>query len=306
MYSPFFENYNPNPGQTSSSGNDQSGIEYWDEKVKKGIFDEEFLYPNPLNNQPWGSNYKLYKEAHKNRIRTLASYTDAKNIFDVIRNHQVILITMGTGAGKTVMMPKLMLHYFAYQKKIAINIPRKAITETEGVIKKKVKANFKVLGAKLGANMKEAASAISVLNQTQIAELEQVGSIVLPLQNIQFTLEIADVEVSAEDIPGWSVASKGVLTVALDITITPELQSEGSARELINRIQNIRKDSGLEVTDKIKVQIQQQDELEQAIKNNEAYIMSETLTKELQFVASVSEGIEIEFDDIKTKILISK
>ena len=133
MYSPFFENYNPNPGQTSSSGNDQSGIEYWDEKVKKGIFDEEFLYPNPLNNQPWGSNYKLYKEAHKNRIRTLASYTDAKNIFDVIRNHQVILITMGTGAGKTVMMPKLMLHYFAYQKKIAITIPRKAITETAGV-----------------------------------------------------------------------------------------------------------------------------------------------------------------------------
>jgi HrpA-like RNA helicase len=135
MYSPFFESYNPNPGDIQFQGNydSQSNIEYWDEKVKRGIFDEEFLYPNPLNNEPWGTNYKLYKEVHKNRIRTLASYTDAKNIFDVIRNNQVILITMGTGAGKTVMMPKIMLHYFAYQKKIAITIPRKSITETAGI-----------------------------------------------------------------------------------------------------------------------------------------------------------------------------
>ena len=126
------------------------------------------------------------------------------------------------------------------------------------------------------------------------------------VDGVDVALELADFEISAKDIPGWLVANSNGITVALDITISEELKQEGIARELVNRIQNIRKDSGLEVTDKIKVQIQQQDELEQAIKNNEAYIMSETLTKELQFVASVSEGIEIEFDDIKTKILISK
>jgi HrpA-like RNA helicase len=121
--------HNPYQNQTKQSEN----IEYWDEKVKKGIFDEEFEHLNPLNGQPWGTNYSEYKNLHKNMLRKLASYTDAKNIFNVVRNHQVTLITMGTGAGKTVMMPKLMLHYYAYQKKVAITIPRKGITETAGV-----------------------------------------------------------------------------------------------------------------------------------------------------------------------------
>jgi len=184
------------------------------------------------------------------------------------------------------------------------------ITETEGVIKKKVKANFKVLGAKLGANMKEAASAISVLNQTQIAELEQVGSIVLPLQNIQFTLEIADVEVSAEDIPGWSVASKGVLTVALDITITPELQSEGSARELINRIQNIRKDSNFNLTDRIFVELLDNsisDNIKYAVNQHITYICGEILADKLIWVSQLSsEGSEIEVNDSLLTIAVLK
>ena len=184
------------------------------------------------------------------------------------------------------------------------------ITETEGVIKKKVKANFKVLGAKLGANMKEAASAISVLNQTQIAELEQVGSIVLPLQNIQFTLEIADVEVSAEDIPGWSVASKGLLTVALDITITPELQSEGSARELINRIQNIRKDSNFNLTDRIFVELLDNsisDNIKYAVNQHITYICGEILADKLIWVSQLSsEGSEIEVNDSLLTIAVLK
>ena len=113
-------------------------------------------------------------------------------------------------------------------------------------------------------------------------------------------------EISSQDIPGWLVANANGITVALDITISPELKQEGIARELVNRIQNIRKDSGFEVTDKIKVELQRNGELEEAIKNNEDYIKSETLTENLIFQDNVDNGIEIEFDDIKTKILISK
>ncbi len=184
------------------------------------------------------------------------------------------------------------------------------ITETEGVIKKKVKANFKILGAKLGANMKEAAGAISLLNQTQIAELEQVGSIVLPLQNIHFTLEIADVEISAEDIPGWSVASKGSLTVALDITITPELQNEGSARELINRIQNIRKESNFNLTDRIFVELLDNnvsDNIKYAVNQHITYICGEILADRLIWVSQLSsESSEIEVNDSLLKIAVIK
>ena len=129
MYTRYYQDYDPYGEQPNQVDN----IEYWDEKVKKGIFDEEFEHLNPLNGQPWGTNFKTYKDLHKNMLRKLASYTDAKNIFNVVRNHQVTLITMGTGAGKTVMMPKLMLHYFAYQKRVAITIPRKDITESAGV-----------------------------------------------------------------------------------------------------------------------------------------------------------------------------
>jgi HrpA-like RNA helicase len=130
MYNLFYQNYDPYDNNLKKV---EDNIEYWDEKVKKGIFDEEFEHLNPLNNQPWGTNFPTYKDLHKNMLRKLASYTDAKNIFDVVRNHQVTLITMGTGAGKTVMMPKLMLHYFAYQKKVAITIPRRGITESAGI-----------------------------------------------------------------------------------------------------------------------------------------------------------------------------
>ncbi len=127
MYTRYYQDYDPYAEKPKEN------IEYWDETVKMGIFDEEFEHMNPLNGQPWGSNFKTYKDLHKNMLRKLASYTDAKNIFNVVRNHQVTLITMGTGAGKTVMMPKLMLHYFAYQKRVAITIPRKGITESAGI-----------------------------------------------------------------------------------------------------------------------------------------------------------------------------
>jgi len=147
---------------------------------------------------------------------------------------------------------------------------------------------------------------IQSLSPEQINEIDAKGELTLVISGKSITLTSEDVEIASQDIPGWLVANANGITVALDITISPELKQEGVARELVNRIQNIRKDSGFEVTDKIKVQLQRSGELEEAIKNNDDYIKSETLTETLDFVDELQNGIEIEFDDIKTKILISK
>jgi len=119
-------------------------------------------------------------------------------------------------------------------------------------------------------------------------------------------LDVLDVEISSKDIEGWLVANEGLLTVALDVTISEELHKEGVARELVNRIQNARKDTGLEVTDKIKLTVLNFENLQKSIADNKEYIMSETLTKELVFVDELSNGTEIEFDTIKSRILIEK
>jgi isoleucyl-tRNA synthetase len=194
--------------------------------------------------------------------------------------------------------------------KAEVNVKEVAyITETEGIIKKKVKANFKVLGSKLGANMKEAANQIANFNQHQIAELEQNGSIEIEIRNSKFEILLNDVEIAAEDIPGWSVASKGSLTVALDITITDALQKEGNARELINRVQNIRKESGFELTDRIFVQIQQDGlptDIQNAVNDFKNYICGEILADNIDFLPVVTNGIEIEVNDALLKIAVTK
>ncbi len=180
------------------------------------------------------------------------------------------------------------------------------ITETEGIIKKKVKANFKTLGSKLGANMKEAAAIISNLNQHQITELESKGSIDLQLSTVNYQLSTADVEISAEDIPGWSVASKGNLTVALDITLTNELKMEGDAREFINRVQNIRKENGFELTDRIFVELLDNPKIKQSLEIFKPYICGEILADDIEWVAELNNGIEIEVNDIQLKIAVNK
>ena len=119
-------------------------------------------------------------------------------------------------------------------------------------------------------------------------------------------LSIDEVDISSQDIEGWLVANQGGLTVALDVSISEELREEGNARELINRVQNLRKDSGLDVTDKIKLSIEKNSVLEKAVQSNEQYIKNETLTAELQFVNRVENGTEIAFDEVETKILIEK
>jgi isoleucyl-tRNA synthetase len=179
------------------------------------------------------------------------------------------------------------------------------LDDVSGILIKQIKPNFKALGPRFGKDMGLISKEIQSFTQDQIAQLEREGNIDVEVSGKSFNLATGDVEISSQDIPGWLVASADGLTVALDISITDALRKEGIARELVNRIQNIRKDSGLEVTDQIAVTLQRDAALEQSVKDNRDYIMSETLTKSLEFAPEVS-GADIEFDDIKTRILISK
>ena len=180
------------------------------------------------------------------------------------------------------------------------------LQDASGVLVKQIKPNFKALGPRFGKDMGLIAKEIQSFSQEQINQLDKEGEIILVSSEKSITLTLEEVEISSQDIPGWLVANSNGITVALDITISEDLRKEGIARELVNRIQNIRKDSGFEVTDKIKVQIQNNETIEQAVQANLSYIQSETLTNELIFVSEIKNGIEIEFDELKTIILISK
>ena len=180
------------------------------------------------------------------------------------------------------------------------------LDDASGVLVKQIKPNFKVLGPRFGKDMGLIAKEIQNLSTEQINELDINGELSLVISGNSIILTSDDVEISSQDIPGWLVANANGITVALDITLTEELIKEGIARELVNRIQNLRKDSGFEVTDKIKVHLLTNNGLEKAVAANENYIKSETLTESLVFVDDLKNGTEIEFDDIKTRILISK
>src|SRR5690606_16831902 len=180
------------------------------------------------------------------------------------------------------------------------------LDDGSGMLVKQIKPNFKVLGPKFGKDMKAIAAAVDQLDQGHIQKLEREGELTLPLENKSVILQLSDVEISSQDIEGWLVASSGPLTVALDVTLDESLRKEGIARELVNRIQNIRKESGFEVTDKIDIKILKDGLVEKAISSNEAYIKTETLTAELNFEEKLDEGIAIAFDQVNTKLFIQK
>jgi len=180
------------------------------------------------------------------------------------------------------------------------------LDDASGILVKQIKPNFKALGPRFGKDMGLISKEIQNFSQEQINELDKNGSLSIVISGKSINLTSEDVEISSQDIEGWLVANANGITVALDITISDELKKEGIARELVNRIQNIRKDSGFEVTDKIKVQVQKDGILEEALTANQDYIKAETLTEELIIEDKVENGIEIEFDEIKTSILISK
>ncbi len=183
------------------------------------------------------------------------------------------------------------------------------LDETEGVLVKKIKPDFKVLGPKYGKQMKDVVSAVGKMNQHDISTIEREGAIDLQLAGEKISLSITDVEISSEDIPGWLVASEGAITVALDITITEELRFEGIARELVNRIQNIRKESNFDVTDKINILIEKHSALNETIARFGAYISSQTLAESIGFTDKINNDghrrIELD-DEISLNIKVSK
>jgi isoleucyl-tRNA synthetase len=180
------------------------------------------------------------------------------------------------------------------------------LSDTDGFIKKKIKPNFVALGKKLGAQMKAVSVALGDFSQEDIAKLEKDGQYNLLIDNKIITLQINEVEIASEDIPGWVVAGKDTLTVALDVTVTPELAQEGNAREFVNRIQKIRKDTGYDVTDRIAVRIVDSPLLNQSLTRFNDYICAEILADSIELVPELADGTEIEVNDILLKVFVSK
>ncbi len=180
------------------------------------------------------------------------------------------------------------------------------LEDASDILVKQIKPNFKVLGPRFGKDMKAVAQAVNNFEAEDIKNIEQNGTFDVEINGKIITLEKSDVEITSQDIEGWLVASQGALTVALDVTLTDDLKKEGIARELVNRIQNLRKDSGFELTDRIAVQFKKDEQIINAINKNLEYIKTETLTDELEILDDLNNGIDIAFDDVNTKLFIQK
>lgn len=180
------------------------------------------------------------------------------------------------------------------------------IDDASGILVKNIKPNFRTLGPKFGKDMKHVVSAVNKLEPADITAIERDGEINIEVNGKMTTLQLDDVEITSQDIEGWLVASNAGLTVALDVTLNDELKKEGIARELVNRIQNLRKDSGFEVTDKIDIKIKKDGVVESAVQDNLEYIKNETLTANLELAEALDNGVEISFDDVNTQLSINK
>ena len=188
-----------------------------------------------------------------------------------------------------------------------VNVKELEILEdSSDILVKQIKPNFKTLGPKFGPKMKAVAAAIQSLTSKDINQIEQNGTIDLQIDGNKIALELSDVEISSQDIEGWLVASSGPLTVALDATLSPALKAEGIARELVNRIQNLRKDSGFEVTDKIVIKFLKDPFIDSALLDNLEYIKTETLATEILVETTLKEGLPIEFDEVRSVLFIEK
>ena len=185
-----------------------------------------------------------------------------------------------------------------------VNVKELNFAEGDGVLVKKVKCNFRTMGKKFGKLMKGVAAQMDELSQERIASLEASGNIGLNVDGQDVVVELADVEIISEDIPGWLVSNEGNLTVALEVELTDELKQEGIARELINRIQNIRKESGFEITDRIRISISSNEQTDIAICAYGDYIKTQVLADEIVVVDN--DGADVDFDEFKLKIKVEK
>ena len=185
-----------------------------------------------------------------------------------------------------------------------VNVKELKFVEGSGILVKKVKCNFRTMGKKFGKLMKGIAIQMATLSQEDIARLEEEGSFAVSVDGQQAVVELADVEIISEDIPGWLVANQGNLTVALEIELTDELRREGMARELINRIQNLRKESGLEITDRVNVVISPNEQSNAALSDYAEYIKAQVLADNL--TVADNDGSTFDFDDFELNIKIEK
>ena len=185
-----------------------------------------------------------------------------------------------------------------------VNVKELKFVEGAGILVKKVKCNFRVMGKKFGKQMKAVAAAVDALSQEQIAELEANGTIGISVEGQALTVEAADVDIISEDNPGWLVSNEGNLTVALEIELTDELKQEGMARELVNRIQNIRKESGFEITDRINVTLSPREEIEKAVSSFGDYVKTQVLADSITIAQN--DGLEVDFDEFKLNIKVTK
>ena len=201
------------------------------------------------------------------------------------------------------------LSYIADLIKTEVNVKELEIVGADDSsisLVKRIKPNFKTLGKKYGKQMKEIAAAIGAWDQVAISAIERNGSAQLDLASGSVVVELADVEIATEDMPGWLVANEGTLTIALDVTVTEELRQEGIARELVNRIQNIRKSNGYEITDKIVVEIERLDAINDAVVNYTEYIGGQVLANEIGLVDTIAEATELDFEEYIVKVLVKK
>jgi isoleucyl-tRNA synthetase len=201
------------------------------------------------------------------------------------------------------------LTYIADLIKAEVNIKELEIipadTDMQNLVRK-IRPNFKTLGKKYGRQMKEIAQVMTTFGKKEISEIEKNGKYMLNLTSGEVLLNSEDVEIITEDMPGWLVANEGKLTVALDITVSDELLREGIARELVNRIQNIRKSNGYEIIDKIVVEIEMRDEINEAVKEFSNYIASQTLADSVLLSSNLSNATELEFDEYTVKVTVKK
>jgi len=269
--------------------------------TQKETFESVHLAEFPVFNEAFVDKSLERKMGRAQVISSLVLSLRAKEKIKVRQPLQKIMIPIDTKEQKEEILA------VAELIKHEVNIKDVELLEdASDILVKQIKPDFKVLGPRFGKDMKLIASEIAKLTAADIKEIEQSGTLSIEINGKSITLGREDVEIISQDIEGWLVANEGNLTVALDITISKELRQEGIARELINRIQNLRKDSGFEVTDRISVKLQRHEDIVNAVETNLEYIKVETLTAELEIIDLVNNGIDIEFDDIETKLFIEK
>ncbi|MEJ6791288.1 MAG: isoleucine--tRNA ligase [Lacinutrix sp.] len=268
---------------------------------KKETFESVHLANFPVSDASFIDKSLERKMENAQTISSLVLSLRAKEKIKVRQPLQKIMIPVDSAQQKEEILA------VANLIKSEVNIKEVEILEdASDILVKQIKPNFKALGPRFGKDMKLIAGQIQQMTSEDIKSIEQKGSLDVDCNGKIITLEFGDVEITSQDIEGWLVANEGAITVALDVTISEELREEGIARELVNRIQNLRKDSGFEVTDRISVELQEHEEIIKAVKTNLDYIKAETLTDSLEIVEQVNNGIDIAFDTINTKLFITK